>query len=99
MLELFFKYLDELIVFWMDDLVIYSQTKEEHLKHLDLVCEKFRKADITQRMSKCKLLRKKKEYIRYLVSGQGISPWNRKLRQWLIWSLQQTLLKPDIYLD
>ena len=36
MFKLFFKYLDEFWVFWMDSLLIYSQTEEEHLKHLEL---------------------------------------------------------------
>ena len=35
--KLFFKYLDAFIVFWMDDMLIYSQTEEEHLKHIQLV--------------------------------------------------------------
>ena len=35
-----FKYLDDFLVFWMDDLLIYSQT-EEHLKNLQLVFENF----------------------------------------------------------
>ena len=32
MFKLFFKCLDDALVFWMDNLLIYSQTKEEHLK-------------------------------------------------------------------
>ena len=29
--KLFLKYLDEFLVFWMDDILVYSQTEEEHL--------------------------------------------------------------------
>ena len=45
MFKLFFKYLDEFLIFWMDDLLIYGQTEKEHLK-LVLVIEKFRDAGI-----------------------------------------------------
>ena len=38
--KLFFKYLDQFLVFWMDDLLIYSQTEEEYLKYLEFVFEK-----------------------------------------------------------
>ena len=41
MFKLFSKYLDEFIVFWMEKLLIYSQTVEEHLKNLELDFEKF----------------------------------------------------------
>ena len=37
MFALFFKYLDECLVVWIENLLIYSQMKEEHLKHLELV--------------------------------------------------------------
>ena len=46
MFKLFFKYLDDFLVFWMDYLLIYSQTEEEHLKHLQLAFEKCREAGI-----------------------------------------------------
>ena len=45
MFKLFFKYLDAFLVFQLDDLLIYSQTKEEHLKHTDLVLELFEKME------------------------------------------------------
>ena len=40
----------------MDDPLIYSQTKEEHLIHLELVFEKFRDTGIKLKMSKCLFL-------------------------------------------
>ena len=48
MFKLFFKYSDEFLVFWVDNLLIYSQT-EEHLKHLELAFEKLREASIKQK--------------------------------------------------
>ena len=44
--QLFLKFLQSL-VFWMDDILIYSQTEEEHLKHVHLVFEKFQEAPST----------------------------------------------------
>ena len=40
MFKLFFKYLDGFLVFWMDHLLIYSQTEEEHLKHIQFSLHK-----------------------------------------------------------
>ena len=36
MLKLFLKYLDEILIFWMDNILIHSQTEEEHKKHLEI---------------------------------------------------------------
>ena len=46
MFKLFFKYLDEFLVFWIDDLLIYSQMEGKHWKHLDLVFKKLGEAGI-----------------------------------------------------
>ena len=40
MFKLVFKYFDKFLAFWMDNLLIYSQTEEEHLEHMQLVFEK-----------------------------------------------------------
>ena len=39
-----FEIFGSLLAFWMDNLLICSQTEEEHLKHLELVFETFRGA-------------------------------------------------------
>ena len=57
MFRLFFKYFHAFLVFWMEDLLIYCQTEEEHLKYLELVFEKFREACIKIKMSKCEVFK------------------------------------------
>ena len=68
MFKLFFKYLDECLVFWMEDLLIYSQTNEKHLKHLELVFKKCREAGMKLKMQ---IFKKEIEYVGHLVPGQG----------------------------
>ena len=75
-----FKYLDDFLVFWMDDSLIYSQTEEEHLKHFKLVFSKLREAGIKLKMSNCELFKNKSEYSGHLVSGEGISPLRQKIK-------------------
>ena len=41
MLKIFFPYMDNFMIFYVDDLLIYSITEQEHLEHLRLVFEKF----------------------------------------------------------
>ena len=44
-------------------------------------------------MSKGEFFKKEIEYLGHLVSGEGTSPMKQKLKQLLIWPLQQTSLK------
>ena len=64
----------------MDDLLIYSQTKEEHLKHLQLVFGKYREAGIKLKISKYEYVKNEIEYLGHLVSGQGISPMRQNIK-------------------
>ena len=65
-------------MFWMSDLLIYSQKEEEHLRHLELVFEKFREAGIKLKMSKGEFFKKEIEYLGPLVSGEGITSMKQK---------------------
>ena len=59
--------MDDFLVFWMDDLIIYSQTKEEYLKHIHLVLEKFQEAGTKLKMSKWEVFKSEVEYLGHLV--------------------------------
>ena len=48
-----FDYLDDFVVVFLDDIVIYSQTFEEHVSHLNLVLSQFRKYTLYVKMEKC----------------------------------------------
>ena len=48
-----FDYLDDLNVVYLDDIVIYSRTSEEHVNHLSLVLSQLRKYTLYVKMEKC----------------------------------------------
>ena len=56
----------------MDDLVVFSETEEEHLKHLEIIFCKFSKADLKLKLSKFQFWKKEIEYLCHLVSQEGI---------------------------
>ena len=41
MFKIFFEYMEDFMLFYVDDLLIYSEMAEEHLKHLKMVFQKF----------------------------------------------------------
>jgi len=44
--NIFRKYLDDFMITYLDDIFIYSKTKEEHIKHVTAVLETLKKANI-----------------------------------------------------
>lgn len=49
---------------FIDDILIYSRTLEEHLKHLEDVFARQKEAGLKLKTSKCELLKKENKYLR-----------------------------------
>jgi len=65
----------------IDDLLIYSLTWEEHLKHMEETFKCLRKEAITLKISKCELVKAQLEYLGYIVSGNGVAPFPSQVEQ------------------
>ncbi|KAG1679012.1 hypothetical protein FOA52_013076 [Chlamydomonas sp. UWO 241] len=64
--------LDRSVVVYLDDILIFSRTKEEHLKHLTEVLEILRRHKLYTRLSKCEFGKRQTTFLGHIVSGQGI---------------------------
>jgi hypothetical protein len=51
--KVFMEYLDKFVVVFIDDILIYSKTEEEHEEHLRLVLQKLREHQLYAKFSKC----------------------------------------------
>ena len=51
--RVFRPYLDKFVVVFIDDILIYSKTEEEHANHLRTVLEVLRKEKLFAKFSKC----------------------------------------------
>jgi hypothetical protein len=64
----------ESAILYMDDILIASQTWEEHLKHLERVFKRLEHYDLRLKMKKCLFARRSLPFLGYLVSTKGIEP-------------------------
>ena len=59
---------------YIDDVLIFSETLEEHLEHTRLVLERLKKAGLKLKPSKCHFLRECVEYLGHLITPNGLKP-------------------------
>lgn len=57
---------------YLDDLVVYSKTFEDHLQHLGLVFEKLLAAGLTVKPSKVTLAQRQVSFLGHIVSGHSV---------------------------
>ncbi len=65
---------------YIDDILIYSRTLEEHLSHLRLVLERIQNAGLKLKISKCAFVRQEVEYLGHILTPDGLKT-NPKLAQ------------------
>ena len=57
---------------YLDDIIIFSKTPQEHLLHIRKVYEKLRLAKLSMKMSKCNFFSKEIQYLGHILSAKGI---------------------------
>lgn len=70
---------EEIFIF-MDDVIIYSATLEEHMRKLREVLQRFKKAGLILQTEKCHFLRRKIVYLGHVISEDGVQPDPDKIR-------------------
>ncbi|GJZ50098.1 putative nucleotidyltransferase, ribonuclease H [Tanacetum coccineum] len=65
-------YLDKFVIVFIDDILIYSRTKEEHEVHLKLVLELLRKEKLYAKFSKCEFWLQEVHFLGHVVNQSGI---------------------------
>ena len=56
--SIFNKYLDHFVLIFIDDILIYSKTKEEHQQHLEIVLQTLRENQMYAKFKKCEFFKK-----------------------------------------
>ena len=67
-------------LFYLDNIIIFSQTAEEHLHRLHVVFNQFREYNLNLKPSKCSLYREEINYLVHQVSKKGVQPSDSNLK-------------------
>ncbi|GJX83817.1 putative nucleotidyltransferase, ribonuclease H [Tanacetum coccineum] len=65
-------YLDNFVIVFIDDILIYSRTREEHKMYLRLVLELLKKEKLYAKFSKCEFWLQEVQFLIHVINGDGI---------------------------
>jgi hypothetical protein len=79
------EYLDKFVVVFIDDILIFSKTVEEHEEHLRLVLEKLRSNQLYAKFSKCEFWLIEVTFLGHVISAGRVSVDPGKVKDVLNW--------------
>jgi hypothetical protein len=68
----FRDYLDKFVIVFLDDILVYSRTEEEHKQHLRMVLQVPREHQLYAKLSKCSFYQERIHYLGHIISKDGI---------------------------
>jgi transposase InsO family protein len=63
---------DDFCIVYLDDILVFSRTREEHDQHLQQVCQRLREAELYAKPSKCQFYCHEIEFLGFIITSQGI---------------------------
>ena len=89
--RVFKPYLDKFIIVFIDDILVYSKSKEEHVQHLKITLQTLRENQLYAKFSKCDFWMTKVHFLGHVVSQEGIQVDPQKVEAVSKWSRPTTV--------
>ena len=70
--RVFKPFLDRFVIVFIDDILVYSRSEEEHAEHLRIKLQTLREHQLYAKFSKCELWLDSVAFLRHVVSREGI---------------------------
>lgn len=81
MCELMAPYIGQFVFVFVDDLIVFSRSMEEHLEHLKTIFQVCNSANLRLRREKCSFFKRSVTYLGHEVCEQGIKPCSKNVEK------------------
>ena len=96
--RIFRPYLDQFVVVFIDDILVYSRSKVEHEQHLRTVLNVLRDRQLYAKLSKCEFWLSEVKFLGHVVSQQGVFVDPSKVEAVLNWKRPETVFEVRSFL-
>ena len=96
--KIFQPYLDQFVVVFIDDILIYSRSHEEHEQQLRKALQTLREKQLYAKFSKCEFWMEEIAFLGHVVFKQGVQPDSSKVNAILEWETPKSVTEVRSFL-
>jgi hypothetical protein len=85
------KFLDDFVIVFIDDILVYSKTFEDHSKHLRLVLQVLREKQLYAKLSKCEFFQREIGFLGHVINKNGIKMESSKVNAVTNWPVPKNV--------
>ena len=78
-------FINHFVAVYLDDILIFSKSKEEHLTHLELVLKKLREKELKINLDKCVFMKEELVFLGFVISKGNLKMDPEKVEAILNW--------------
>ena len=78
--EVLKEFIGKFFIVYLDDILVFNKTREEHVRHLNLVMKKLHEEKLLIDLKKCFFMKKELIYLGFVISREGLKMDPEKLK-------------------
>jgi hypothetical protein len=97
--SIFAPYMRKFVLLFMNDILIYSRTLDDHVQHIRLVLQTLLQHKLFLKFKKCAFAQQNIEYLGHVLSNDGVSTDPSKIDAMVNWHVPKSLTEVRGFLD
>ncbi|KAK4395968.1 Retrovirus-related Pol polyprotein from transposon.6 [Sesamum angolense] len=94
----FHEYRDQFVIVFIDEILVYLRSIEEHEQHLRIVLQVLKEKDLHAKLSKCEFWINQVVFLGHVISGDGVMPDPSKMKAIMEWRIPKNATKVELNL-
>ena len=93
------EYLDDFCINYMNDIFIYSKTRQKHIIHVFKMLKKLQKTNLYLNINKCEFFVTQVKYLKFIITIEKIKMNSVKIKVIINWSRSRNLKNVQVFLE
>jgi RNase H-like domain found in reverse transcriptase/Reverse transcriptase (RNA-dependent DNA polymerase)/Integrase zinc binding domain/Chromo (CHRromatin Organisation MOdifier) domain/Integrase core domain len=92
------EYLDKFCVAYLDDILIYSDSLEEHIQHVRMILQRLRECGLYVKLEKCDFHVQEISFLGFIISPDGVSMDPKRIATIVEWPVPESVHDVQVFL-